>query len=249
MRRQEAVTFKQFLVNNNRTNNLIVGGDFNFYDYLEPACQEILFGQSLDLVDPINQMASWHNNSSYVNIHTQSTRSATGGFADGAYGGMDDRFDIIFTSNDVISGSSGIQYVTGSYIADGQDGNHFNQAINAGTNNQVSQEIVNALFYMSDHLPVSLSLNMSLPLKNQEFNSDQLDLYFVHNNKSLIINTKESFDSDILVYDLSGRIILIINPKNENQVEINLESFYQGVYIVSFILNKKRVKHKFILSH
>ena len=63
------------------------------------------------------------------------------------------------------------------------------------------------------------------------------------------INTKESFDSDILVYDLSGRIILIINPKNENQVEINLESFYQGVYIVSFILNKKRVKRKFILSH
>ena len=249
LRRQEAVTFKQFLVNNNRTNNLIVGGDFNFYDYLEPACQEILFGQSLDLVDPINQMASWHNNSSYVNIHTQSTRSATGGFAGGAYGGMDDRFDIIFTSNDVISGSSGIQYVTGSYIADGQDGNHFNQAINAGTNNQVSQEIVNALFYMSDHLPVSLSLNMSLPLKNQEFNSDQLDLYFVHNNKSLIINTKESFDSDILVYDLSGRIILIINPKNENQVEINLESFYQGVYIVSFILNKKRVNRKFILSH
>ena len=110
-RRQEAETFKQFLINNNRNNNLFVGGDFNFYDYLEPACQEILFGQSLDLVDPINQMGSWHNNSSYANIHTQSTRSATGGFAGGAYGGMDDRFDIIFTSNDVISGSSGIQYI------------------------------------------------------------------------------------------------------------------------------------------
>ena len=113
----------------NRNNNLFVGGDFNFYDYLEPACQEILFGQSLDLVDPINQMGSWHNNSSYANIHTQSTRSATGGFAGGAYGGMDDRFDIIFTSNDVISGSSGIQYISGSYVADGQDGSYFNQSI------------------------------------------------------------------------------------------------------------------------
>ena len=66
LRRQEAETFKQFLINNNRNNNLFVGGDFNFYDYLEPACQEILFGQSLDLVDPINQMEI-----GIIIVHTQ----------------------------------------------------------------------------------------------------------------------------------------------------------------------------------
>ena len=42
LRRQEAETFKQFLVNNNRYERLIVGGDFNFYYHTEPACQEIL---------------------------------------------------------------------------------------------------------------------------------------------------------------------------------------------------------------
>ena len=115
LRRQEAETFKQFLVNNNRTERLIVGGDFNFYYHTEPACQEILYGQGLDLIDSINQIGNWHNNSFYKNVHTQSTRSATGGYAGGAYGGMDDRFDIIFTSNDVVDGSSwrGIAIISG----------------------------------------------------------------------------------------------------------------------------------------
>ena len=161
-------------------------------------------------------MASWHNNSSYANIHTQSTRSATGGFAGGAYGGMDDRFDIIFTSNDVISGSSGIQYISGSYVADGQDGNHFNQAINSGTNNQVSQEIADALFYMSDHLPVSLSFNISMPLSSHELINNQLAVNFIHSDKRLIINTMNIFESQILVYDLSGRELFRDEFKNEN---------------------------------
>ena len=142
---------------------------------MELGCQEILFGQSLDLIDPINQMGNWHNNNSYALIHTQSTRSSTEGYAGGAYGGMDDRFDIIFTSNDIISGSQGVKYVTNSYVSEGQDGNHFNQSINSGTNSQVTQEIANALFYMSDHLPVSLSFTLEQqPLSNKENLKDPL---------------------------------------------------------------------------
>ena len=116
---------------------MIVGGDFNFYYHTEPACQEILYGQGLDLIDPINQLGNWHNNSFYNNIHTQSTRSSTGGYAGGAYGGMDDRFDIIFISNDVANGSSGIEYLANTYTADGQDGSYFNQSINSANNSQV----------------------------------------------------------------------------------------------------------------
>ena len=249
LRRQEAETFKQFLINNNRNNNLFVGGDFNFYDHLEPACQEILFGQSLDLVDPINQMASWHNNSSYSNIHTQSTRSATGGFAGGAYGGMDDRFDIIFTSNDVITGNSGIQYIPGSYIADGQDGNHFNQAINSGTNSQVTQEIANALFYMSDHLPVSLSFNISEPSSAQGLINNQTAINFYQNNNTLLVNFIEYSKFNISIYDMSGRVLFNKNLKNENQIEINLESFDEGIYIANCNINGNQINYKFIISH
>ena len=73
-------------------------------------------------------------------------------------------------SNDIISGSQEVKYISNSYVADGQDGNHFNQAINSGTNNHKLLEIANALFYMSDHLPVSLSFNLGTqqPLYNKE---------------------------------------------------------------------------------
>ena len=77
LRRQEAESFKQFLVNNNRNERLIIGGDFNFYYAGEPGCQEILYGQGLNLLDPINQMGNWHNSSSFKNIHTHSNFSFT----------------------------------------------------------------------------------------------------------------------------------------------------------------------------
>ena len=142
---------------------------------------------------------------------------------------MDDRFDIIFTSNDVISGSSGIQYISGSYVADCQDGNHFNLAINSVTNNQGSQEIADALFYMSDHLPVSLSYNISMPLSSHELINNQLAVNFIQRDKRLIINTMDSFESQIFVYDLSGRELFREELKNENQIEINLQSFSEGI--------------------
>ena len=157
-RNQDAVILKSFLVNNNRNSRLIVGGDFNFYNHTESGCQEILYGQGLYLKDPINRMGNWHTNVGYKNYHTQSTRSGSGGYAGGAHGGMDDRFDFIFISEDLISGEDGVLYLENSYLAEGQDGNHFNQSVNDGLNSSVSQEIADALYYMSDHLPVSMSL-------------------------------------------------------------------------------------------
>ena len=48
------------------------------------------------------------------------------------HGGMDDRFDFIFVSEDLISGEDGVLYLENSYLAEGQDGNHFNQSVNDG---------------------------------------------------------------------------------------------------------------------
>ena len=41
-RELEAIDFKNYLDNLNRSGNLIIGGDFNFYDGAEPGCQAIL---------------------------------------------------------------------------------------------------------------------------------------------------------------------------------------------------------------
>jgi hypothetical protein len=248
LRRQEAVLFKQFLINNNRTEKLFVGGDFNFYYDLEPACQEILFGQSLDLVDPLGQMGNWHNNNSYSGIHTQSTRSATGGYAGGAYGGMDDRFDIIFTSSDVISNSLGIEYVTNSYVSEGQDGNHFNQSINNGGNSEVTPEIANALFYMSDHLPVSLSFTINdSPLNTNEMDGEKA-IKFTVLKKQLFIKSEDNKTLSIKIYDFTGRSIYSKNNSIKKDWVVDLKDLNTGVYIVDCISEGTRYNYKFFLE-
>ena len=40
------------------------------------------------------------------------------------------------------------------------DGDHYNLSINSSANNSVPQDIASALFYMSDHLPVSLDFTL-----------------------------------------------------------------------------------------
>jgi hypothetical protein len=248
LRRQEAETFKQFLVNNNRIERLIVGGDFNFYYHTEPACQEILYGQGLDLIDPINQMGNWHNNSFYKNVHTQSTRSATGGYAGGAYGGMDDRFDIIFTSNDVMDGSSGIKYIANTYIVDGQDGSYFNQSINSINNSQVTQDIARALFYMSDHLPVSLMFSMNPPLSVLTSKSKNTQVRFLNSTKNLLLDFSRKEDLTINIYDLKGEIVYNGRFDNQKHIEIALPFLHKGFYIVDCLLQNGRINHKFIIE-
>jgi len=248
LRRQEAETFKQFLVNNNRYERLIVGGDFNFYYHTEPACQEILYGQGLDLIDPINEMGNWHNNSSYNNVHTQSTRSSTGGYAGGAYGGMDDRFDIIFTSNDVMDGSSGIEYISNTYIADGQDGSYFNQSINNNNNSQVPQDIARALFYMSDHLPVSLMFSINAPLSILNSNNHNTNLKFLNSSKILVLDFKRVEKSKIIIYDLTGKIVYLDRFDSQKHIEIELLFLPKGFYIVDCFLQNGRINYKFIIE-
>jgi hypothetical protein len=99
------------------------------------------------LFDPIDRIGHWHNNSSFADVHTQSPRG-------GSYGGMDDRFDWIFVSEAVLNETYEINYVENTYWAVGNDGNHFNQAINNGNNTSVNDAMADALHDASDHLPV-----------------------------------------------------------------------------------------------
>ena len=143
-------------------NFFIVGGDFNIYSNnssSEPAF-DMLTSNSDDndgqMFDPINRIGHWHNNSSYSDVHTQSPRTSS--FGGGANGGMDDRFDWLFVSQSILDQDSPMHYVEGTYWAVGNDGNHFNDAINDGNNNLVSEEIADALHDASDHLPVYMDV-------------------------------------------------------------------------------------------
>ena len=149
----EATILRDYLNDLPAGSHFIVAGDFNIYSNSsasEPAF-EMLTGEGDDddgrLFDPVDRIGHWHNNGSFSDVHTQSPRS-------GNYGGMDDRFDWIFVSEAVLSETYEINILEDTYWAIGNDGNHFNQAINDGNNSSVNDAMADALHDASDHLPV-----------------------------------------------------------------------------------------------
>lgn len=135
-------------------------GDLNVYDADEPAYRVLTLPEldsnefskplperSTVLYDPIQRPGDWHNNADFADLHSQSTRARQ--FGGGVSGGMDDRFDQILVSEYMLPFVD-----SSSYTTFGNDGNHFNDSINAPTNTAVSAEIAQALHDASDHLPV-----------------------------------------------------------------------------------------------
>ena len=143
--------------------NILVGGDFNFYGAAaEPAWAELTTNGTQLMIDPSDRVGEWSNNSTFTDAHTQSIRSTTNpGGSGGATGGMDDRFDFILANNYVMYGGAGVRYIPNSYDEIGNDGNKFNFSIIENLpNTDVPDSVRNALFNMSDHLPVVLHLQI-----------------------------------------------------------------------------------------
>lgn len=150
-------------------------GDLNVYSSNEQGYQNLIAGGDNPFFDPIFSPGSWNNNGSYADIHTQSTRS-NGAWACGSSGGMDDRFDQILVTQNVLSGNDNLNYLINSYDAVGNDGQHYNSGLlSSPVNTQYPDSVVNALYYLSDHLPVMLKVLPVLPTTNG------LGLTYVHN--------------------------------------------------------------------
>lgn len=143
----------------NKAGNYLIMGDFNVYTSDEDCYQALInhANANIRFYDPINMPGDWNNNSSFASVHTQSTHTADNGCM--ATGGLDDRFDIILGSLDIITGGKYVKYIPSSYHALAQDGLHYNKALtDAPTNTLVSSTVLNALYNNSDHLPVILQL-------------------------------------------------------------------------------------------
>jgi endonuclease/exonuclease/phosphatase family metal-dependent hydrolase len=139
--------------------NFFICGDFNLYTSTEPAYQTMITpgtNANGQFFDPINRPGDWNNNGSFAGIHTQSTR--TGSESDGgASGGLDDRFDFILVSAALMD-TVGSHVIPGTYHSFGNDGQHFNQSIDDGTNHSVPDSVAYALHHQSDHLPVVVDM-------------------------------------------------------------------------------------------
>jgi len=140
--------------------SFMVVGDLNIRASTESAYQKLVGSEANNngrVKDPLSAPGTWHDNSSFAWIHTQSPRTAS--FGGGATGGMDDRFDQILVSYALDDGE-GMDYIDSTYVSFGNDGYHFNTAINSGTNYAVSAAVADALHEAADHLPVYVDFQL-----------------------------------------------------------------------------------------
>jgi hypothetical protein len=220
-------------------------GDFNLYSGSEAAYQTITNYANIDMrfLDPVSQNGSWHNNSAFAEIHTQSTNTSSNGCA--SSGGMDDRFDFILISDEVRFGTRSVRYVTDSYQAFGQDGNRFNGSIINPANTAVSEEIATALHQMSDHLPVVLDLRVDKVL---DLNEQHIKPFLasikpnpVRGLLQLEFYLNKPNQMWVNIYAIDGQLInRMVLPalSGKNSFQINLESMQPGIYLLQLLDEK-----------
>jgi hypothetical protein len=229
-----------YLKNHNQNDNYLLMGDFNLYTEEEPAWLQFTMNSNSNISfnDPVHQSGNWHNNYAFRYYHTQSTHSDDNGCA--SWGGMDDRFDFILTSNYIKNGTKHVKYVTDSYRAVGQDGKHFNKGLlDSPTNTSVPGNVLNALGKNSDHLPVTLKLSVDQTVGIDEYlNSQFTDISFVNpvrNQLQLQVNVAENNKSTMSLFDLTGKLISnqeISFVKGKNHISIEISSIKAGLYII-----------------
>lgn len=236
--------------------NFLICGDFNLYYASEAAYQDLLdMGSSGYVLDPISSEGYWHNNSDYKSIHTQSPRTTQ--FQGGSHGGMDDRFDFILISQ-AVKDQGGITYLEDSYKVYGNDGFHFNDAINDNVNYAVSRKIADALHNASDHLPVIAEFEFDGTTDVDENNLMLTEYRLQQNypnpfNPSTTINfsVPEAQNVKLELFDILGnKVDEIFSGKvsaGNKSIEYNAGNLSSGVYVYRLFTNKVVLSRKLLL--
>lgn len=239
---------------------ILYAGDLNVYSSNEPAYIELLDNtNAIILKDPIDRPcetmpndgvnywgAFWPGHSSYVpkgdlkyfwqdnpdfkDIHTQNPKT-----------NLDDRFDFILPSANILNSNSSLTYVANSYKAYGNNGNCFDIAINNPTcSGTYSQAIRDALFAFSDHLPVVMELEAkAIPLSIEDFKQNSISISGSNITSSFLsIQINEVLiNSEIIIYNQLGQMVknIAINPQSvfNNQLNIDVSSLNKGIYIIN----------------
>ncbi len=233
---QEFVTYLNTLPSNS---NVVLAGDLNLYRSTEPAFQELIdVTNNITFVDPANRIGNWHNDSSFLDVYTQSTRTQSG--LGGATGGFDDRFDFIMTSDNMISNPN-ISYVSNSYKVYGNNNNPncYNSEINSNDCSGVdySQSIRDALYLFSDHLPVTLELQTNETLLNTNKVTTK-DLYTIKGSNIVSTELRIFIDHAILevdeleIYNVLGKKVASFKVLDRNLTTLNVSYLANGMYFV-----------------
>ncbi|WP_397363080.1 T9SS type A sorting domain-containing protein [Olleya sp. R77988] len=240
LRLQMAQDLTTYLNGFSNTDYFLLAGDFNVYTNSEPAFQEFInTSNNITFIDPANRMGSWHNNSNYVDVFTQSTRTATG--LGGTTGGFDDRFDFLMTSTS-LSNNTELQFVPNSYQVYGNNNNVncWNSAINSTdcSGALFSESIRESLHNFSDHLPVTLNIEtnqnfLSIPeVSIAQPNFEIIGTNMVTNTIEIKINNQPTFTTNLNIYNTLGQIIKTV-PINYETINIDTSYLSEGIYYIS----------------
>lgn len=213
----------QYIANRPSDRNHFICGDLNVYNSFEAGYQNIVNG-IVGFDDPINEPGNWNNNSSFAELHTQSTRTSYN-YDCGSKGGCDDRFDQILVSSNVMNGSDNLNYLNNSYRAVGNDGNHFNSNYYSGSNTVYPSDLVKSLYYMSDHLPVELKAVVTYPTSNG------LALY--PNNTAVTCNGGNNGTATITANDGQAPYTYLWDANAGNQTTQTATNLSTGSYCVT----------------
>lgn len=232
--------FTTYLANLPDDANVIFAGDFNFYTANESGFLQLVMGQANILFyDPLNAVGDWHTNANFADVHTQSTRTSNTNFDDfGAGGGMDDRFDFIMVSNNMMDEDNAVSYKENSYVTYGNNGNCYNKNISdTSCSGEFSQATRNLLYNMSDHLPVVMEVtNANATLSTENWTTSIELLSFPNGNVvneqlQLKINTHSLSKAEIFIFDSLGK--KIFNTIQTTSIEmIDVRHFSKGIYII-----------------
>ena len=230
--------------------NYIFMGDMNTQSSNESCFQQLINSgnQNIKFFDPPNQLGNWDTEpDSFAHYLTQSTRTTDPGDCS-AVSGMDDRFDHLLCSAPIMQGTQAITYVPASYHVIGQDGLHVNKALTDNpVNTSVPSNVLNALYYMSEHLPVIMQLaidttdSISTGITSQYIQPEVRWSYNTLVNHQLEIKTAiEAQNCEIRVYDLTGRLLSYSLLNNFGATSISVSHLANGVYLLN-ILQQGRV--------
>jgi endonuclease/exonuclease/phosphatase family metal-dependent hydrolase len=235
-----------YLENGYQSENLMFMGDFNYYTAFEPGFQSMTNYSlpALRFYDPVNRIGSWNNSSSFSDVHTQSTHTSSDGCA--SSGGMDDRFDFVLISDEIRDGTAHIKYIPGSYHAFGQDGNRFNGYINGSpVNSNVSQQVADALYNMSDHLPVVVKLRVDKTLDVDEIyhkpflaNLSPNPVSATNAKANLMLRGRNLGSLTIELMDMQGKSYQkqqLTTMTSDQTVALDFSQFNAGIYLLKII--------------
>jgi len=252
----ETTALMNYLGSHSLHANRIVSGDFNLYGVSEQAYQNLINHSNTNIrfYDPVNKAGEWNGNSFYAPYHTQSTHTYSNDCF--ASGGLDDRFDFILVSQSIMNGIQQVQCLPQTYKAIGNDGLHFNDAIiDYPVNNNVPSNVLDALYNMSDHLPVTMKIKINPPgtgIDNpREINSFGINFSNpVQESLSIKIQTPSTRQLEIKILAITGQEFFTkktnANP-GENLLIFSVSSLKKGIYLLKVsdgrnILVKKLVK-------